>query len=446
MNVEDINAIDSEAGVVATLVRNPEFYFYAEELLPRHFTDRQNAVLYEAIADLAQRGIRTVDAYNLVNVISNSDSMRNLYGLVDITSIENMISIAPSIWRNTPEEYKLLVDNIMNAALRRDTLKALKKCENVCYSDKTEDFQQEIYETLDDVMLEYASNNEAPLFEEVVDEYWDEIVERQKSGYAGIPFKFPALNQYATLERGELFLFAAEAKAGKSIMLLNCCVDLLKKDQSVLYIDSELNTRLFTARLLSHLSGVEFLRLKSGQYTEDEKQKILNAKEWIKTKKFCHVYMPMFDPNSISVLTRRCCHTMNLDVLIIDYFKASHSNSYDAFESYAELGKFVDLIKNKLCGELGLIGLGAAQLTSTGKVADSAKIGRNASTICLIRDKSPEEIEENPDCGNKKLIVTLNRNGAQMNSDGAEYIDVIFNGNLISYEQAPKQHIPTLPF
>jgi len=102
------------------------------------------------------------------------------------------------------------------------------------------------------------------------------------------------------------------------------------------------------------------------------------------------------------------------------------------------------MIKNQICGDMNIAGLGAAQATATGKVADSAKIGRNASTIAVIRDKTPEEIDtDGVECGNKKLTVVLNRNGMQMAQ--GEYIDLSFHGNLILYEQA-KQHIPVTPF
>ena len=77
--------------------------------------------------------------------------------------------------------------------------------------------------------------------------------------------------------------------------------------------------------------------------------------------------------------------------MIVDYFKGSGSS--DAFESYQELGRFVDMVKNQICGEMGICGIGAAQATINGRVADSAKIGRNASTIALIQDKTPEEVD-----------------------------------------------------
>ena len=93
---------------------------------------------------------------------------------------------------------------------------------------------------------------------------------------------------------------------------------------------------------------------------------------------------------------------------------------------------------------MGICGIGAAQATSSGKVADSAKIGRNASTIAMILDKTPEEIEvDGVECGNKKLKILLNRNGMQ-HAPG-EYIDLRFDGNHILYEEA-KQHIPQAPF
>lgn len=108
------------------------------------------------------------------------------------------------------------------------------------------------------------------------------------------------------------------------------------------------------------------------------------------------------------------------------------------------MGRFVDAVKNDICGRLSIAGLGAAQATSTGKVADSAKIGRNASTIALLLDKTPEEIQaDGPECGNKKLRVVLNRNGPQM-AEG-QYIDLSFTGNKILYEEA-KQHVPIDPY
>ena len=278
----------------------------------------------------------------------------------------------------------------------------------------------------------------------MIDELWEEIKSRQGTGYAGIPFKFPALNDYVTIERGELVIFGAQQKVGKSIMLLNCAVDLLRQGYSVLYIDSELSSRLFTARLLSHLSGIEYRRLTSGNYSEDEEEKIIAAKEWMKQRNFTHLYMPFFDQQSIYTAVKKQNHVYPIDVVIIDYFKSTGNNT-DAFQTYAEMGRCVDVIKNEIAGAMNIAAIGAAQATINNKLADSAKIARNASTIIMLMDKTPEELErDGVECGNKKLVVSINRNGMQ-HAEG-EYIDMAFDGNKISYEQAAKQHVPNVPF
>ena len=420
----------------------PELTFYSEQLKPNHFSDSQNAYIYFAVCELAKRGIEKVDAYNIINMLNARNATKEQARGITIEALNDLIDVAKVIARESVEEYKLLVSNVLDAAFRRDTYNKLVECERLCFNSTEKDIEQKIYSSLDDVMMEFSTTTEVPQYKDVVDSLWEEIEARQDSGTSGIPFKFETLNSYATIERGELFVFAAEAKQGKSMMLLNCAVDLLKKDVAVLYLDSELNSRMFTCRLISHLSGIEFNRLKAGRYTEEEKEQINSIISWLKTRKFTHLYIPMFDAQSIYTAVKKVKHTQGLDVLIVDYFKGKGEG--DAFESYQELGRFVDMVKNQICGEMNIAGIGAAQATSTGKVADSAKIGRNASTIALIQDKTPEEIEtDGVECGNKKLRICLNRNGAQMSPD--EYIDLQFNGNLISYEEA-KQHIPISPY
>lgn len=443
MRAEDINSLESESGVIATLIQHPDFIFYSEQLLPMHFTNTGNKCMYMAVRNLVRdKGIFTIDPYNIVSYLNSSEKTKEFAGVLTLDKLNELMEMSDVLARHTVEEYKLLADNVLDAAFRRNAFQKLRECEELCTKDSVEDIEQKIYNTIDDLMLEYSTTNEVPQYKDLIDGCWEEIKSRQGNGYAGIPFKFKTLNEYATIEPGELFIFAAEAKQGKSMMLLNCAIDLLKQDLAVLYLDSELNTRLFTARVLSHLSGVEYKKLTSGAYNEDELKRIEQAKEWMKTRKFTHIYIPMFDQQSIYSAVKKVYHTQGIDVLIVDYFKGSGDG--DAFDSYQELGRFVDLVKNKICGDMGICGVGAAQATVNGKVADSAKIGRNASTIALIQDKTPEEMEaDGVECGNKKLRVILNRNGMQHAS--GEYIDFQFDGNHISYEEA-KQHIPQTPY
>jgi hypothetical protein len=364
--------------------------------------------------------------------------------ILTVDSINAAIETAKNIARKSKEDYRVCVDKVLDAAFRRNTYKKLCDCERLCFSGSGENIEQQIYQTLDSVMAEFSTSRDVPEYKDVVDQYWEEIQARQSPEQCGaIPFKFKTLNSYVMIERGELVIFGAEQKMGKSMLLLNCAVDLLKRGNKVLYLDSELNSRLFTCRMISHLTGIPFQKIRGGGYTPEDKKRIEEAVAWLKTKSFTHLYMPVFDAKTIYTTVKRVFHQQGIDVLIIDYFKGG--DEPDAFAQYQSLGGLVDMIKNQVCGEMNIAGIGAAQATSTGKLADSAKIARNASTIIMIMNKEQKEIEEDgEECGNKKLFVRFNRNGPQM-VDG-EYIDMVFDGNRISYEEAKKQHIVHTPF
>lgn len=399
--------------------------------------------MYLAICELAKRGITTIDPYNILECLNGSEATKKIASAITVEKLQELIEMSDILARGSVEEYKLLVDNVLNAAFRRDTYKRLKECEEICLTDSGNDVQRKIADAIDDVVSSYSSAEEIPQYADVVDSLWEEIQSRQGTGYAGIPFKFPTLNDYVTIERGELVIFAAQQKVGKSIMLLNIAEDLLRQGYSVLYIDSELSSRLFTARLLCHLSGVKYRDLTSGNYTPEEEEMIMASKRWMKTRSFTHVYMPFFDQNTIYSTVKRVNHVQPLDVIIIDYFKST-GNELDAFQTYASMGRCVDMIKNEIAGAMNIAAVGAAQATINNKLADSAKIARNASTIVMLMDKTPEEMEaDGPECGNKKMVVTVNRNGMQHAS--GEYIDMFFDGDHIRYEEA-KQHIPIEPF
>lgn len=420
------------------MIHHPEFYYYSEDLIPSYFADEDNGHIYLAISSLVNKGVTRIDPYNITEFFNSSDGTKQYAQTITVEKLNELVEFSKEIVRDTVEEYKLLVENVMETAMRRETILKLRECERMCFNPKEDNIQEKIYGAIDDVLLDFSTRDEIPQFKDVVDDYWEQIVVRQKDGCAGIPFRFPSLNNYVSIERQELVVFIGAAKAGKSMMLLNCAADLLKQNYSVLYIDSELNSRLFTARMISHLTGVEYRRLTTGAYSEEEKVRIQQAIQWVKEKNFTHIYMPIFDHRSIYTTAKKIMHRDGLDVIIVDYFKSNGDG--DAYANYDRLGKIVDMVKNDICGTMNVAGIGAAQATSTGKIADSAKIARNASTIISVVPKTAEEIEEDGvDCGNRKMRVLANRNGPQM-LDG-EYIDLMFNGDIINYTEA-RQHTP----
>lgn len=445
MSAVDISDITAEAGVVASVLLRPELVFYSEQLNPHHFTNEQNSYLYFAVCELAKQGVERIDTLNIENILNGRHATREKAKTILTTqAINEFISIAPTIARTSVEEYKLLADAVLRAAFRRHTYNKLIECQQYCLRSEEADIEHKIYTELDNVMMEFSANATIPIYRDVIDEMWSEIKKRQQGETKAIEFPFPLLNEYVVMEPGEVICFTGAAKSGKSAMLLTCTVDLLRKGKSVLYIDSEISTKLFTLRIICHLTGIKFADLRSGNYSPAEEVEINKAVEWLKTRNFIHVYMPVFDENAMYLAVKKAKHLIDVECVVVDYLKSTSSKD-EAFSVYSEMGRLSDMLKNRVCGDMGLCGLTAAQATNTGKIADSARIARSVSTVVSILDKSVEEVEaDNGECGTKKLRVVFNRNGAQMQED--EWIDMEFHGSTITYKQAERQHAIIDPY
>lgn len=93
-SVDDINSLESEAGIIASLIHKPDFIFYSEYLLPNHFTNKENRCVYTAIGDLVERGITTIDPYNIIESLNASEATRKYADELSIEKLNEQIGRA----------------------------------------------------------------------------------------------------------------------------------------------------------------------------------------------------------------------------------------------------------------------------------------------------------------------------------------------------------------
>ena len=139
---EDMARVESEAGIIATLIHHPDFSYYSEQLLPNHFTNEENRYIYQAICSLARDGIERIDPYNIIQALTAKEATRRFADELSIDQLYTLMENSENISRNTVEEYKLLVNNVMDAAFRRDTYQQLKECQKLCTQPSAENIEQ----------------------------------------------------------------------------------------------------------------------------------------------------------------------------------------------------------------------------------------------------------------------------------------------------------------
>lgn len=449
--VEDLVDIQSEAGVIATIIQKPDMLFFSENLRPEHFSDLQNKALYKAIKILFDEGVQQIDSFNLLNCIKRNKKLKDVLAeFEDEDALKELIDTSVSIARKHKEDYEILVKNIINSAYRRDLYKRFGELQGDCLDERIafEDLTRSVDHCLDKASSEYVIFEEPKTMGEQIDDILDKIVAKRRDGSSGYPSIIPELEEYYTYERAELFLLSAQAKKGKSMFLMNESIALaVKHNLKVVYIDSELTDENFATRMLSYLSKLPVRYIKTGneKYLTPEQLKratdsLLRAKAIIKKIHFIHIYKPDFDKNWILSYCKKLKKEDKIDVFVFDYFKGAGTKGEDASSVYLGLGKMADFIKNIIVGELDLIGLAACQSNRQNDVADSENLKRSCSTLAMLEQKTLEDQDKDGhDCGNMRIRVTHNRNGGFM--DYQEWVDIRFVGDECRFEKCT-QHTP----
>lgn len=443
--ISDLSDNQAEAGVIATLVYHPEFILHTDYLKPSYFYRVENGCIYWAINELYKSGVETIDALNITNMLNSDQAVKRKMSECNLTDMHEFIEMSRYACRHSLEEYKLLVGNVVTMAFKRDLLKVSTEVQDNCFNSnadlaKLNTLVNDKYTRLTE---QYLVSSEIETFGAKVDSLWQEICDRRTdNGLYGIPSKYSILNDYFTYEPGELVLLKARMKQGKSAFFMNEAIHKIKNGVPTLFYDTEMKDRLFFERMLAHLTGIEIRRIKRGDYSYDEDQKLAKTMEWIKAQPFVHIYAPRTSDEEIYATHKILKYKIGLEFSIYDYIK---SNIQSSSENSNVLGQKCDFLKNEIAGSLDIAMLAGAQLNRANDVADSDKIERYVSTTLWWRNKDNETIEKDGfKCGNYALTVDLNRNGAAMDED--EYIDFKFDGSIMRIEEAEQHKVQDTPF
>lgn len=442
MDISTISDNQAEAALIASLLYHPEFILHSDYLKPGYFYNVENGCLYWAISELYKSGVDNIDVLNISNILNSNGAVKRKMEERNLTDLQTFISLAEHAARHTLEEYRLLVNRVVELSFKRDLSKVASEIQKDCYnSDMDLAKMNEIVNTKISKLTEgYITTNEIELFSSKTPRLWEKL--RAQDVSDRIPSKFQSFNKYFKYKPGELVLLKARMKQGKSAFFLNELVDKIANGVPTLYVDSEMDDDNFYERLLAHLSGIQYELIDENNLNDAQVKKLEECNRWIDEHPFCHIYMPDVNYDELYSICKILKYKIGLKFFIFDYIK---SNKEGAAENANLLGARTDFLKNRIAGELELAVLSGAQLGRSGDVADSDKILRYVSTSIYWRFKTVEELSNDGlDCGNVLAYVDVNRNGRQMMED--EAISFSFDGDRMRITEAKQPVRKQTPF
>lgn len=441
-NLLEISDNQAEATVIATLLAHPDMVAYVDEVLkPGHFLQEETRCFYWAIRELYRKGIENFDAVNLSNIFNTNKAVAKKISEYNIGNLQEYIEASRFASRDTPEELREVSNRIIELAFKRALYNVCEEVERDCFKDNysLDRLNSEFNNKVEWLTKNFVVNTDIENFGMKVDDLWESVVSHRTSNGYGVPSKFQSLAKYTSYEPSNLYVYKGRYKQGKSAVLMNEAIYMLQNNLSCVYIDSEISDELFFIRMLANISGVEIDTIKRGSYSKEQEQRVMKAKNWLKTRNFVHIYMTNPQKDQIYAICKRLKYSMGCQVVFYDYIKC---NEGDGSVTANILGDLTDFLKNRICGELNLIGITAVQLNRQGEVADSDKIERYASFSCVWRFKDQEELaQDGLDGGNCMMRVDVNRNGMRMEPD--ERINFVFDAPRMRIIEAKKQPDPT---
>ena len=133
MDISELSDIQSESGIIGTLIYHPDFIALSDYLKPNHFYGLENGCIYWAISELFKSGIDVIDAYNISNMLASNNAVNKTMKKFNLPSVQEFVELYKETARHSPEEYKLLAENVTSFAFKRELVKALNRLTSNCY-------------------------------------------------------------------------------------------------------------------------------------------------------------------------------------------------------------------------------------------------------------------------------------------------------------------------
>jgi replicative DNA helicase len=265
------------------------------------------------------------------------------------------------------------------------------------------------------------------------------------------------------LGNAELIMVGGETSAGKSVLLSNLGIQMwlqentidtkpenFSKGYNILYFSLEMNYDECYVRFLSRLANVPQRQLGKADLTDDEYQRVLKAKEFIKAYEAAGCYFDIVDvPRNLTIEEVELRYNDALlryrpDVVIIDYMGLMHSTLFAKEQDWLRLGAIAASL-HEFSRAYDCLMITAAQLTdqkrgSSQKNADeSLRVGTHRwgrSSLIMHHVNVGIQIETRPNersYPDMRIHVVKNRKGPLgqgsliKNFANASLIDVPFD-------------------
>lgn len=402
---------------------------------PADFYEEKHRTIFEAMTNLYDSH-RPIDLLTLTAELKSLKKLKEIGGAAYLTELSNFVPAT--------SHAKAYADIIKKASIQRRLIKAGNEIATKAYEtgasvdELVGKAEKELFEVSDKIIrTEYRA------MDVLLSEAFERIDDLQKNRGAlrGLKTGFRDLDKKtAGLQKGDLIIVGARPAMGKTTFAQNLTYNIASiNNKGVLFFSMEMAAGEIIERMISDVSGVDNGKIRTGNLSDEEFQKIGDAMAEMEK-------LPIYidDTSSMTIMelrnkARRAMHDHDIGLVIVDYLQLiAGSDRYagNRVQEITEISRGLKILAREL--NIPVIALAQLSRNVTGRdnprpvlsdLRDSGSIEQDADLVMFLH--RPDYYKQNEDDYEEthitELIIAKHRHGA------VGRVDLYFHPELLRF-------------
>ena len=389
-------------------------------LRAKDFYEKRHQIIFEAMLHLYDQH-KPIDLLTLTSELRTEKKLKEIGGAPYLTELSNFVPAT--------SHAKAYADIIEKASVRRRLIKAGSEIANKAFEEgaNTNDLvgaaERELFEVSDKIV-----KSDYVAMDELLADAFDRLEElhKNKGTLRGLKTGFRDLDKKtAGFQKGDLIIVGARPAMGKTTFAQNLAYNIASiNKKGVLFFSMEMAANEIIDRMISDVSGVDNWKMRTGNLSDEEFQKIGDA-----LGEMDEIPIYIDDTSSMTIVelrnkARRAMHDRNIGIVIVDYLQLiSGSDRYagNRVQEVTEISRGLKILAREL--EIPVIALAQLSRNVTGRedprpvlsdLRESGSIEQDADLVMFLH--RPDYYKQNDDNYEEthitELLVAKHRHGA----------------------------------
>ena len=411
-------------------------------LKPRDFYEKRHEIIFDAMS-------RLYDQHKPIDLLTLTAELKSKKALKDIGGVEYLAELSEFV--PAASHAKAYADIVEKASVRRRLIQAGTEIANKAYEEDAavDDLigaaEKDLFSVSDKIV-----KSDYVAMDELLADAFDRLEElhKNKGALRGLKTGFRDLDKKtAGFQKGDLIIIGARPAMGKTTMAQNLSYNIASiNKKGVLFFSMEMAANEIVDRMISDVSGVDNWKMRTGNLSDEEFQKIGDA---LSEMDEIPIYIDATSSMTIMELrnkARRAMHDHDIGIVIVDYLQLiAGSDRYkgNRVQEVTEISRGLKILAREL--EIPVVALAQLSRNVTGRedprpvlsdLRESGSIEQDADLVMFLH--RPDYYKQNDDNYEKtnitELLIAKHRHGA------VGKIELYFHPELLRFMSLDKEH------